>query len=93
MSGFDLGAISTPQSVELALGIGALVGVRTEEVALSLCQGRRQTLGTQRVVVRERGCERRHRDAERRSRDDDAPPTVDRVLDGVTEVRRQDEAR
>jgi hypothetical protein len=49
--------------VEGAVAIHALVGVRTEEVALALHEGSGQAVGAQAVVVGERRREGRGRDA------------------------------
>ena len=49
-----LGAVARPLGVERAVFVDAAVRVRSEEVALTLNERRRQAVGAQAVVVRER---------------------------------------
>ena len=58
-----LGAVLAPPGVPVALGVGALVGVRAEEVAQALDQVRRAALAAVAVVVRQARRERRDRHA------------------------------
>gem|GEM_PF-5800020 len=51
--GLDLRAVPAPQRVEGALLVDALVGVRSEEVALALGKRGRKTIGAEAVVVGE----------------------------------------
>ena len=72
--GFDLGAVAGPLGVEGAVLVDALVGVRSEEVTLSLHEGGREAVAADAVVVRQRRGERRCGDAGLGGGDDDATP-------------------
>ena len=56
--------------------VRALIGMRTEEVALGLQQIRRQTCRAVAVVVAEAGAERRNRDAVQRHDADHFTPIL-----------------
>src|ERR1051325_11162968 len=73
--------------------VGALVGVRAEEVALRLREVEREVLGAVRVEVAERGREGGDGDARLRGRGDHAPPVRLRALDVCVEVGVEQEIR
>src|SRR5690606_25824585 len=85
--GLDLGAIAGPQGVEGPRPVDAPVGVCAEEVALTLHERGGEPLGAQPVVVRQRGGERRCRDAGGGRRRDDPPPRVLSAAERLDEVR------
>ena len=87
----DLGAVPAPERVERAVLVDALIGVRAEEVALTLHERGREPVGAQAVVVRQRRRERGGRDAGDRSGGDDASPGVLRAGDDAAEERGGDE--
>src|ERR671914_961632 len=82
----DLGAVAAPQGVERAVAVDAAVGVRAEEVALSLRERGRKPFGPQRVVVGQRGGEPGGGHAELGGGGDHAPPAVLRGADRGGEV-------
>ena len=87
-SGFDfLTTRLSPQRVECARLIHALVGVSAEIVALTLDQSGRQTLGTQAVEVRQRGSECRSRQTVDGGLSHYVTPRLFGGFDGVLEVR------
>src|SRR5215204_587165 len=73
--------------------VGALVGVRAEEVALRLRQVERQVLGAVRVEVAERGREGRDGDAGLRGRGDDPTPVGLRTLNVGVELGVEQQIR
>ncbi len=89
----DLGAVARPQRVECAFLVDALVGVRAEEVALSLHERGGEAVGTDAVVVRQRRRERRRRDTGLGCRDDDSAPGGLGAGDRLGEVRGGEQDR
>src|SRR5215475_13265495 len=75
-----------PLGVEDALPIEALVGVRAEEVALTLDQVRGHARAPERIEVRERRRHRREADPELHAELDRLPPVLDARLDRLREV-------